>query len=52
MYSSLEYTYLPDVFFPFLHKALKIVFIYYLCKLYSGTVKMYIYVTQCQTSLI
>lgn len=52
MYCSLEYTYLPDVFFPFLCKALIIMFIYYLCELYSGTVKMYLYVTPCQSTLI
>jgi hypothetical protein len=52
MYSSLEYTYHPGVFFQFLHKALIIMFICYLCKLYSGTVTMYLCVTQCQSSLI
>jgi len=51
-YSSLEYTYLADVSFPFLHKALIIMFICYLCKLYSGTVKMYLCVPQCRSSLI
>jgi len=51
MYSSLEYTYLPEVFFPFLHKALIIMFVTY-TNCIVGTVKMYLCVTQCQSSLI